>query len=165
MIDTTFSLMQAQGVAKTSAKEESQEESNDFAAILQEALQRRNNATEQVVDSLELSATEINPKAFSRENINAARKLDADGNAIEAATAAMHDDEEYRKVFHQFVGETLYGQMLKSMRETQEKPAYFHGGRAEELFQGQLDQMLVEKMTQATSMTLSDVMFRQMPKV
>ena len=72
------------------------------------------------------------------------------------------DREEFRNVFHQFVGTTIFGQMLKSMRQTQQKPAYFDGGRAEEIFQQQLDQKLVDKITEATSKTMSDPMFKLM---
>lgn len=56
-----------------------------------------------------------------------------------------------RKAFDQFVGETFYGQMLRAMRKTQGKPAYMHGGRTEEIFQQQLDQILAEKLTAASA--------------
>ena len=72
------------------------------------------------------------------------------------------NDDEFRKVFHQFVGTTLYGQMLKSMRATQEKNPYFHGGRAEEIFQSQLDEKLVDKLSEAGSRTISEPMFQLM---
>jgi Rod binding domain-containing protein len=72
------------------------------------------------------------------------------------------DQEEFRKVFHQFTGEMIFGQMVKSMRKTLDENPYFHGGRAEEIFQQQLDQVLVEKMTEATSETLSQPMFELM---
>ena len=72
------------------------------------------------------------------------------------------NDDEFRRVFHQFVGTTLYGQMLKSMRATQEKNPYFHGGRAEEIFQSQLDEKLVDKLSEAGSRTVSDPMFKLM---
>jgi hypothetical protein len=39
--------------------------------------------------------------------------------------------------------------MLKAMRKTVGKPAYFHGGRAEEIFTAQLDQVLAEKISEA----------------
>ena len=41
--------------------------------------------------------------------------------------------------------------MLGAMRDTVGKPAYFHGGRAEEVFQNQLDQVLSEHMTEAAA--------------
>ena len=66
---------------------------------------------------------------------------------------------ELRDVFNQFVGETFYGQMLKAMRQTVREPAYFHGGRAEEVFQSQLDQVLAEKMSETSAATFTDPMF------
>lgn len=68
---------------------------------------------------------------------------------------------EVREKFDQFVGETLFGQMLKSMRKSVGKPAYFHGGRGEEVFQSQLDQLLVEKLSEASAQELSGPMFEQ----
>lgn len=66
---------------------------------------------------------------------------------------------ELREAFDQFVGESFYGMMMKTMRESTSKSAYFHGGRAEEIFQGQLDQMLSEKMSKANAASFSDPMF------
>lgn len=66
---------------------------------------------------------------------------------------------ELREKFDQFVGESLFGQMLKSMRKTVGKPAYFHGGHAEETFQSQLDQMLVEKISAASAEQISGPMY------
>jgi peptidoglycan hydrolase FlgJ len=62
-----------------------------------------------------------------------------------------NDDTKLRQAFDSFVGETFYSQMLKSMRKTQDKPAYFHGGHAEEVFQQQFDQVLAEKLSSASS--------------
>jgi Rod binding domain-containing protein len=73
--------------------------------------------------------------------------------------------EELRKQFTQFVGEAFYGQMLKAMRATIGKPAYFHGGRAEEVFQGQLDQQMTEHLTEASADKFAEPMFeRQFPQ-
>ena len=69
--------------------------------------------------------------------------------------------EEVRDTFAQFVGQSFFGQMIKAMRQTQGKPAYFHGGRAEEVFQSQLDQQLAEQMTKVTADQLADPMFRR----
>lgn len=52
--------------------------------------------------------------------------------------------DKTREAFQSFVGETLFGQMLKSMRKTVGKTPYFNGGRAEEVFQQQLDQVLAQ---------------------
>lgn len=75
--------------------------------------------------------------------------------AINAAAAAP----EVREAFQQFVGETFFGQMLSAMRKTVGKPAYFHGGRGEEVFQGQLDQMLGEQLAKASAADFADPMF------
>lgn len=74
-------------------------------------------------------------------------------------------ETELREKFTQFVGETFYGQMLKAMRSTVGKPAYFHGGRAEEVFQSQLDQTMAENLTKTTASKFSEPMFeRQFPR-
>lgn len=68
-------------------------------------------------------------------------------------------DEELRTAFQSFVGQALFGQLLKAMRKTVGKPAYFHGGRAEEIFQQQLDQVLAEKIAGASADKFSEPMF------
>jgi hypothetical protein len=68
-------------------------------------------------------------------------------------------DAELRKAFDSFVGESFYGQLFQAMRKTVGKPAYFHGGRAEEAFQAQLDQLLTEKMSQSGAGHLSESMY------
>ena len=81
--------------------------------------------------------------------------------ATSSAEQRLQDAQEVQKTFRMFVGEAFFGQMLKAMRSTQGKPAYFHGGRAEEVFRGQLDQALAEVMTEASADTIADPMFRQ----
>ena len=66
-------------------------------------------------------------------------------NAYGVIEAAGPGEGELRETFQQFVGEAFFGQLMKAMRSSVGKPAYFHGGRAEEVFQGQLDQLLAEK--------------------
>jgi len=67
--------------------------------------------------------------------------------------------DEGREVFDQFVGETFFGQMLSAMHKSHGKPAYFHGGRAEEVFQGQLDQVMGEHLSKATAGNFSGAMY------
>lgn len=73
--------------------------------------------------------------------------------------AAPSGASPVREAFDAFVGEVFYGQMLKAMRDTVGRPAYFHGGRAEEIFQGQLDQMLSEKLAESTAGQFTGPMF------
>jgi len=69
------------------------------------------------------------------------------------------DGQQLREAFDAFVGEVFFGQMLKSMRKTLGKPPYFHGGRAEEVFQQQLDQVLAEKLSKASAEKFTGPMF------
>jgi len=72
--------------------------------------------------------------------------------------------DELREKFTQFVGETFYGQMIKSMRSTVGKAAYFDGGQAEKAFQGQLDQQLAQHLTETTAEKFAKPLFnRQFP--
>ncbi|HYW80804.1 MAG TPA: rod-binding protein [Thermoguttaceae bacterium] len=75
------------------------------------------------------------------------------------STKDAENDAEVREKFNEFVGQAFFGQMMKAMRKTVGKPAYFHGGRAEEIFQEQLDQVIGEKLSKATGDTLSGPMF------
>ena len=68
-------------------------------------------------------------------------------------------DTALRQAFDAFVGETFFGQMLSAMRKTVDKPAYFHGGQAEEVFQQQLDQLMVERVAEASATTITGPMF------
>ena len=71
----------------------------------------------------------------------------------------LEDTTELREAFDTFVGETFYGTLLKSLRKSTDKPAYFHGGRAEEVFQGQLDQTLVQELAKVNADQLTGPMF------
>ena len=66
---------------------------------------------------------------------------------------------ELQEAFSDFVGQTLFGSMLASMRKTVGKPAYMHGGRTEEVFQKQLDEILVEQLTEASADEIAQPMF------
>jgi len=94
------------------------------------------------------------------------------GNTVRYGTSDKHvlsdkhtvDDDAtpqdpLRDAFRDFVGQTLFGQMMSSMRSTLGKPAYFHGGRAEEIFSEQLDRVMVEQITKASADTVADPMF------
>lgn len=71
----------------------------------------------------------------------------------------MAAGQELKEAFSDFVGQTVFGQLIASMRKTVDKPAYFHGGRAEEVFQGQLDQLLAERISDSSREQFADPMF------
>jgi len=84
-------------------------------------------------------------------NLNPTMAATTDMAPIRAAprgpdTIRAGGNDEVREQFASVMGELLFTQMLKSMRKTVGKPAYFHGGRAEEVFTQQLDQVLAEKI-------------------
>ncbi len=67
--------------------------------------------------------------------------------------------EDLREAFQDFVGQTFFAQMIKAVRSGQQPSAYFNGGRAEEIFQGQLDQVLTEELSESSASKIADPMF------
>lgn len=67
---------------------------------------------------------------------------------------------EVKETFQDFVAGTFFKQMLKAMRKTHDKAAYFHGGQAEDIFQGQMDQQIAESLAKDHGKTFSDPLFR-----
>ena len=130
-------------------KTQAEKTGEDFASILKN-MQNNRKSSFDTTDTFEWTSEGKPP--VTRDTVQ----------PFDAAVRTGADEEEFRNVFHQFVGQTLYGQMLKSMRQTQEKPAYFHGGRVEEIFQEQLDNVLVDQMTAATPHSFSETMFQLM---
>jgi peptidoglycan hydrolase FlgJ len=81
-----------------------------------------------------------------------------------AKPSAADKAEKLHDTFTKFVGQTFYGQMIKSMRSTVGQAAYFNGGQGEKIFQGQLDQTLADQMTKATADRFAEPLFqRQFP--
>jgi peptidoglycan hydrolase FlgJ len=110
------------------------------------------------------AAPQIDSSAFLTSLAN---KLESNSNPEEVSkvralgeTPSVPESEELRKAFQDFVGQTLFSQMIASMRTTQGEVAYFNGGRAEKIFQGQLDQMLSEELSNASASKISDPMFK-----
>jgi len=77
-----------------------------------------------------------------------------------AAHRGSHDTPELRTAFNDFVGQTFFGELIKQMRASVDKPAFFHGGMGEDVFQSQLDQILVERISDASAATFSDPMYQ-----
>src|SRR5437588_11965501 len=90
--------------------------------------------------------------------------MEAAGTGAGTRRLAGEKTGDLHEKFTQFVGEAFFGQMMKAMRSTVGKPAYFYGGRAEEVFQGQLDQTMSEHLTKASASKFAEPMFeRQFP--
>jgi flagellar protein FlgJ len=100
---------------------------------------------------------QINPA-----NMNPVRPLRPSPSSHEDEVAGARD---LQSAYRDFVGKTFFGQMLKSMRQTVGKAAYFDGGKTEEIFRGQLDEQLADHMTKSSADKFADPMFRlQFPK-
>lgn len=118
-------------------------------------------------DVLELSSA-----AKNAVDPGSIRQDDPDRSVIGAAKAEpvlekrelTEEDKRFRDVMHQFVGESIFGQMLKTMRASQEPDPFLGRSNAEEIFQSQLDQIYVEKITNSSSRSISDAMFNQMQR-
>jgi len=104
---------------------------------------------------------EVHPTATqqSRRPMNSINLLSTTASKMPTPPAKGDDNPALRKAFNQFVGETFYGQMLQAMRKSQGKPAYFHGGQAEEIFTQQLDQILTKNLSEASADKLSGPMY------
>lgn len=110
-------------------------------------------ATVRTLSTYDAGAATVLPRA------RAANGSEGPGHAQESASASHAEDGELRRVFDAFVGETFFSQMLAAMRKTLGEPPYMHGGHAERVFQGQLDQLLSERLANATAGQLSGKMF------
>jgi Rod binding domain-containing protein len=92
----------------------------------------------------------------------AAAPANLPGAPVQPQSAGMKaaGDAQLHEAFSDFVGETFYGQMMQSLRKSVPKSSRFHGGRGEEVFSRQLDQMLAQKMGKTHGDRLSDSMYR-----
>jgi hypothetical protein len=91
---------------------------------------------------------------FSSFNTVSAAQLSSEN------TAGLNQEQlSEREAFDRFVGGTFYRQMLGAMQKTVDKPAYFHGGQAEEIFRSQLNEIIADKMSEATAEQFTGPMF------
>jgi hypothetical protein len=91
--------------------------------------------------------------------VNAARLASPVAGVQPATPSPQSPNGDVREKFDAFVGQSFYGQLLHEMHKTVGKVHYFNGGRAEEAFQGQLDQVLSEKMAKANAGQFTGPMF------
>ena len=72
---------------------------------------------------------------------------------------SVKEETSVREAFQDFVAGTFYKQMFQSLRKMHDKPAYFHGGSAEEMFQSQMDQQVAEDLARDQGNHFSDQLF------
>lgn len=68
--------------------------------------------------------------------------------------------QSQQSAFQDFAAGTFYKEMLKSLQKMHGKPAYIYGGRAEEIFQGQMDQQIAEDMAHNKGSAISDPLYK-----
>ncbi|MDX1961653.1 MAG: rod-binding protein [Pirellulales bacterium] len=74
-------------------------------------------------------------------------------------TDANGADRELREQFDKFVGGTFFRQMLGELQKSVGKPAYLHGGQAEEMFRSELNSLLADKLAESSGGGLSQGLF------
>jgi len=82
--------------------------------------------------------------------------------AARPETLVQGDLQRLKEATGQIVGSVFYGTLLKSMRDSELKGAYGHGGRGEEVFAAQLHGMWAERMGEASNGGLTDVLYRRL---
>jgi Rod binding domain-containing protein len=87
------------------------------------------------------------------------------GAAAASPGRGRTDDQglaKLRDAADQVVGSVFYGTLLRTMRSSQLKGPYGHGGRGEEIFGAQLDQVLAERSGRARGYGLTEAVVRQL---
>lgn len=80
-------------------------------------------------------------------------------NALNGTNQNAPEDDSVHDAFQKFVAGTFYKEMMKSMHKMHDKPAYFHGGQAEEMFQSQMDQHVAEDLAAKHGQALVEPLF------
>ncbi|MCP4247622.1 MAG: hypothetical protein GY778_11285 [bacterium] len=85
-------------------------------------------------------------------------------NGIQAtdATASAAKLDQMRAAVDKVVGLTFYGTLLRVQRSASLQGSIGHGGRGEEIFGAQLDQLFAERAGTASGFNLSEVIVRRL---
>ncbi len=81
-----------------------------------------------------------------------------------SAITAAQSKAARRKAFGEVVGNIFYGTLMKQMNASKIKGDYFHGGRGEEAFRGQLSMELAKRMGQSPTNSVVNQMFEAVEK-
>jgi len=85
----------------------------------------------------------------------------ARGKRAETGPVAR-DLKRLRDTTGQIVGSVFYGTMLRAMRESTLKGKFGHGGRGEEVFGAQLDQILAERAGEASGSGVGEALYERL---
>ncbi len=76
------------------------------------------------------------------------------------SASVPNEQAKVRQAFQEFVSGTFFRQMIKSLRSAQGEPAYFHGGQAERIFQGQFDEQIADDLASKHGEALAEPLFK-----
>lgn len=137
-------------------------DSSGFLAILRDAVEGRNEATPQTISQPNIQSNSVANSAAATPAVSA---LPISGLAASNLAASnigeASANDPLRQAFQDFVGQTFFAELIKSYRSTQKQSAYFNGGQAEKIFQGQLDQVFSEQMSKRSADRIADPMFER----
>lgn len=106
-------------------------------------------------------------------NLNIAGLTGFDSAQSKAADAARRNveqklafagDDPMRDRIGEIVGQIFYGTLIKEMHASKIKGKYLHGGRGEEIFQGQLGMELAMRAGRAPNSAIADRLYESMAK-
>jgi Rod binding domain-containing protein len=82
-------------------------------------------------------------------------------NTVSSLTGHSRGEKgDVKSNFQDFTAGTFYKEMLKSLHKMHSKAAYFNGGQAEKIFQGQLDQQVAEDLAHSHGGQFSDGLYQ-----
>jgi len=82
--------------------------------------------------------------------------------APERAPRVKRDLDRLHKVTGQVIGSVFFGTLLRSMRDSKLKGPYGHGGRGEEVFAAQLDNIYAEQVGTSMRSGISETIYRRL---
>ncbi len=82
----------------------------------------------------------------------------------EGLDPVRRDLQRLRKASAAAVGSVFFGTLLRTMRNSRLKGTFGHGGRGEDVFAAQLDQLLAERIGRATNTGLQEVLFDRLKR-
>ena len=71
-------------------------------------------------------------------------------------------DQDLRRRVGEFVGDIFYGTLIRQMHASKLKGDHFHGGRGEEVFQGQMGMELAKRMGRAANDPISNRLYESL---
>ncbi|MFO1065844.1 MAG: rod-binding protein [Pirellulales bacterium] len=137
----------------------------DFAGIAR-GLNQQSGSDSAAQSLLNAHASDELDLSHEAQQVAASQTESADDGTAprDAISKKKGEGESLKDVFQDFVGRTFFSELIKSLRSTQQGSAYMNGGRAEEIFQGQLDQVLTDHLSDASAASISDPMLEQVQR-